>query len=90
MAIAMLMGRPRSLRRRLRSGGQPTQPDATTAAARIVDTSPLGTADWYCSPDARPPDASGSSGNWQDYCGKIYLSMPGASGAGSSVTAVPY
>ena len=47
MAIAMLMGRPTSLRRRLRTGGQPTQSDAPTAAARFVDTSPLGMADWY-------------------------------------------
>jgi hypothetical protein len=49
----------------------------------------LGSADWYCSPDARPPDAGGSSpSNWQDYCGKIYLSMPGS--GSTNVTAVPY
>jgi hypothetical protein len=47
--------------------------------------SQLGTADWYCSPDARPP---GASGNWQDSCGKVYLSLPGANGA--STTTVPY
>ena len=47
----------------------------------------LGAADWYCSPEARPPDAA-AGGNWQDYCGKIYLSLP-ASG-GNNVTAVPY
>jgi hypothetical protein len=50
----------------------------------------IGTADWYCSPDARPPDAGSSSGNWQDYCGKIYVSVPGSGGSGGNVTAVPY
>jgi hypothetical protein len=45
--------------------------------------SQLGTADWYCSPDARPPD--GGSSNWQDTCGKIYVSISGA-----SPTTVPY
>jgi hypothetical protein len=45
----------------------------------------VGTADWYCSPDARPPDAA-SAGNWQDSCSKIYLSISG----GGTVTTVPY
>ena len=39
--------------------------------------SQVGTADWYCSPDARPPDAGGSS-NWQESCNKIYLSLSGS------------
>jgi len=46
--------------------------------------SQVGTADWYCSPDARPPDAGGSS-NWQESCNKIYLSL-----SGSGTTTVPY
>jgi len=48
----------------------------------------LGTADWYCSPDARPPGAS-PSGNWQDSCSQVYLSMPGGNG-GNNATTVPY
>lgn len=48
----------------------------------------IGTADWYCSPDARPPDA-GANANWQDSCGKIYVSMAGSSGS-SNVSTVPY
>ena len=44
----------------------------------------VGTADWYCSPDARPPDASSSS-NWQDFCSKIYVTV-----GGGSPTVVPY
>lgn len=50
--------------------------------------SQLGTADWYCSPDARPPDTS-QSGNWQDSCSKVYVSVP-ASGGGNNTTTVPY
>jgi hypothetical protein len=48
--------------------------------------SQLGSADWYCSPDARPPDASANS-SWQDSCGKIYLTM---GSGGNSVSTVPY
>ncbi|HEX6512709.1 MAG TPA: hypothetical protein VF157_10445 [Chloroflexota bacterium] len=44
----------------------------------------VGSADWYCSPDARAPDASASS-NWQDSCGKVYVTV-----AGSPPTTVPY
>lgn len=50
--------------------------------------SQVGSADWYCSPDAKAPDA-GSSTNWQDSCSKVYLSMPGANGS-SNTTTVPY
>lgn len=46
--------------------------------------SQIGTADWYCSPDARPPDAAQLS-NWQDACGRVYVTLPG-----SSPKAVPY
>jgi hypothetical protein len=44
----------------------------------------LGTADWYCSPDARPPDAAASAA-WQDSCSKVYLSVPGANGGNATV-----
>ncbi|MBV8086214.1 MAG: hypothetical protein JO247_15515 [Chloroflexi bacterium] len=44
----------------------------------------LGTADWYCSPDARPPDASNSN-SWQDSCSKIYVTLPG-----NNPSVVPY
>ncbi|GEM_PF-6562302 len=46
--------------------------------------SQLGAADWYCSPEVRAPDA-GTSGNWQDSCSKIYVSL-----SSGGTTVVPY
>ena len=39
--------------------------------------SQVGSADWYCSPDARPPNSNG--GNWQDSCSKIFVTLQGGS-----------
>jgi hypothetical protein len=44
----------------------------------------IGSADWYCSPDARPPDYNASA-NWQDSCARVYVTLPG-----SSPSVVPY
>jgi hypothetical protein len=44
----------------------------------------VGTADWYCSPDAKPPDANQLS-SWQDACSRIYITLPG-----SPPKALPY
>ncbi len=47
-----------------------------------------GTADWYCSSDARPPDASAST-SWQDSCSKIYINAPSGNSQ-SATSVVPY
>ena len=49
----------------------------------------VGTATWYCSPDARPPDANPSA-SWQDACNKIYVSSGGGSSSAGNATVVPY
>jgi hypothetical protein len=46
--------------------------------------SQVGMADWYCSPDAKPPDANQLNG-WQDACSRIYVTLPG-----SQPKALPY
>jgi hypothetical protein len=38
----------------------------------------VGSADWYCSPSSQPP---GSTADWQAACGKIFVTLPGATPA---------